>query len=305
LKSFLINKLNVQLFDNMADYAKFYWYQGVHNDPNLSQEIKNILLTCFSTYSMDVGEGFLEFKTMSELQQCRDVGLDVFIVSIDGRKVRLTLDQEMTIMELELSHEDDGDHDSVPELISFNQYEVAYLEALNSGDKIAQREAALEWIQDMDAYDFQVRLKENILPDFERDTENHIPLERSCEAPCRLMTDDELNNEEFNQGYLKRHLLRYISLENFKETYYQEFIQKKLSMEETMRQIELETEAKVIEGYKSGDIQLLPIMLGNAEPNIVNAQTNFLKNIMEEGAKKFEAAAGRPMSYSEMRQMYG
>jgi hypothetical protein len=305
LKSFLINKLNVQLFDNMADYAKFYWYQGVHNDPNLSQEIKNILLTCFSTYSMDVGEGFLEFKTMSELQQCRDVGLDVFIVSTDGRKVRLTLDQEMTIMELELSHEDDGDDDSVPELISFNQYEVAYLEALNSGDKIAQREAALEWIQDMDAYDFQVRLKENILPDFERDTENHIPLERSCEAPCRLMTDDELNNEEFNQGYLKRHLLRYISVENFKETYYQEFIQKKLSMEETMRQIELETEAKVIEGYRSGDIQLLPIMLGNAEPNIVNSQTNFLKNIMEEGAKKFEAAAGRPMSYSEMRQMFG
>ena len=58
---------------------------------------------------MDVGEGFLEFKTMSELQQCRDVGLDVLIVSTDGRKVHLTLDQEMTIMELELSHQDDDD----------------------------------------------------------------------------------------------------------------------------------------------------------------------------------------------------
>ena len=289
--------------DKMADYAKFYYSQQVLNNLNLSQEIKNILLTCFSSYSMDVGEGFLEFKTMSQLQQCRDVGLDVLIVSTDGRKVHLTLDQEMTIMELELSHEDEDD-DSVPELISFNQYEVAYLEALNSGDKIAQREAALEWLQDMDAYDFQARLKENILPDFERDTENHIPLERSCETPCRLMTDEELNNEEFNQGYVKRHLLRYMSVENFKETYYGEF-KPKLTMEETMRQIKLETEAKVIEGYRSGDIQLLPIISGNSEPKVANKQLDFLKNIMAEGAKKFEAAAERPMSYSEMRQMYG
>ena len=290
--------------DNMADYAKFYWYQGVHNNPDLSQEIKNILLNSFSTYHLDVGEGFLEFKTMLEINQCRDVGLDVFIVSIDGRKVRLTLDQEMTIMELELSHQDDDNHDSVPELISLNQDEVTYLEALNSSDKIAQREAALECIQDMDAYDFQARLKENILPDFERDTENNIPLERNGAGFCRLMTDEELNNEEFNQGYLKRHLLRYMSVENFKETYYEEF-KPKLTMEETMRQIELETEAKVIEGYKNGDIKLLSILLGNTEPNDVNKKTNFLKNIMEEGAKKFEAAAGRSMSYSEIRQMYG
>jgi len=289
---------------NMADYAKFYWYQGVHNNPDLSQEIKNILLTCFSTYSMDVGEGVIEFKTMSEINQCRDVGLDVFIVSTDGRKVRLTLDQEMVLIELEISHQDQDDDDSVPELISLNQDEVAYLESLNSGDKIAQQEQALLWIQHMDPYDFQVRLKENLLPDFERDTENNIPLERSCAAPCRLMTDEDLNNEEFNQGYLKRHLLRYMSVENFKETYYEEF-KPKLSMEETMRQIELETEAKVIQGYKNGDIQLMPIISGNVEPNDVNKQMNFLKNIMEEGAKKFEAAAGRPMSYSEMRQMYG
>jgi hypothetical protein len=290
--------------DNMADYAKFYWYQGVHNNPDLSQEIKNILLNSFSTYHLDVGEGFIEFKTMLDLQQCRDVGLDSFIVSTDGRKVRLTLDQEMVLIELEISHQDQDDDDSVPELISLNQDEVAYLESLNSGDKIAQQEQALLWIQHMDAYDFQVRLKENLLPDFERDTENNIPLERNGAGFCRLMTDEDLNNEEFNQCYLKRHLLRYMSVENFKETYYEEF-KPKLSMEETMRQIELETEAKVIQGYKNGDIQLMPIISGNVEPNDVNKQMNFLKNIMEEGAKKFEAAAGRPMSYSEMRQMYG
>ena len=290
--------------DNMADYAKFYLYQGVFNNPDLSQEIKNILLNSFSTYHLDVGEGFIEFKTMSEINQCRDVGLDVFIVSTDGRMVRLTPDEEMVLIELEISHQDQDDDDSIPELISLNQDEVAYLESLNSGDKIAQRETALLWIQHMDAYDFQVRLKENLLPDFERDTENNIPLERNGAGFCRLMTDDELNNEEFNQGYLKRHLLRYMSVENFKETYYEEF-KPKLSIEETMRQIELETEAKVIQGYKNGDIKLLPIISGNAETNIVNKQTNFLKNIMEEGAKKFEAVAGRSMSYSEIRQMYG
>ena len=85
----------------------------VLNNLDLSQEIKNILLNSFSTYSMDVGEGFLEFETMSELQQCRDVGQDVFIVSTDGRNVRLTPDQEMAIMELELSHQYDDD-DSLP-----------------------------------------------------------------------------------------------------------------------------------------------------------------------------------------------
>jgi Tol biopolymer transport system component len=84
----------------------------------------------------------------------------------------------------------------------------------------------------------------------------------------------------------------------------------KMSMEETMRQIELEAEAKVIEGYKTGDIQLPKLSADGAtlvvEPSKdANTQIDFLKNIMAEGAKKFEAAAGRPMSYSEMRQMFG
>ena len=51
--------------DKMADYAKFYYSQQVLNNLNLSQEIKIFLLNSFLTYSMDVGEGFLEFKTMS------------------------------------------------------------------------------------------------------------------------------------------------------------------------------------------------------------------------------------------------
>jgi len=36
-----------------------------------------------------------------------------------------------------------------------------------------------------------------------------------------------------------------------------------------------------------------------------NKQLDLLKNIMEEGAKKFEAANGRHMTYLEMRHMFG
>jgi hypothetical protein len=88
-------------------------------------------------------------------------------------------------------------------------------------------------------------------------------------------------------------------------TYYEEFRQK-MSIEETMKQIELEAESKVIQGYKSGEITLPNVSDdGSATLKDPNKQLNFLQNIMAEGAKKFEAAAGRPMSYSEMRQMFG
>ena len=88
-------------------------------------------------------------------------------------------------------------------------------------------------------------------------------------------------------------------------TYYEEFSQK-MSIEETMKQIELETESKLIQGYKSGEI-ILPNVSddGSATLKDPNKQKNLLQNIMAEGAKKFEAASGRPMSYSEMRQMWG
>jgi hypothetical protein len=290
----------------MTDYAKFYYSQQVSNNTDLSNPVKDILLNSFSTYCLDFGDYFLDFPTMGQLIQCRDVGLSVFIVNKEGKKVPLTLGEENALLWLESLQEENmsDDDDSVPELESVNLEslnldEMAFMEAMNSED---QREAALQWIQKMDAYDFQERLKKGLLPDFDRDTEEVPPLERTNAGFCRLMTDKELDTEEFNQGYLKRHLLRYMSLENFKNTYYEEF-RPKLSMQETMRQIELETEAKVIQGYRTGDIQLLPSM--SSEPKDANKQLDFLKNIMAEGAKKFEAAAGRPMSYSEMRQMFG
>jgi len=83
---------------------------------------------------------------------------------------------------------------------------------------------------------------------------------------------------------------------------------KKPTIEETMRQIELEAEAKVIQGYKTGQIQMSTLS-GNRKTlqPIKNAdhQLDVLKNIMEEGAKNFEAAVGRKMTYAEMRSMFG
>jgi hypothetical protein len=270
------------------------------NNNVLPDKVKDILLNSFLKYSLDVGEGFLDFETMSELQQSRDIGLGSFIVSIDGREILLTIDQEMTLMELELSHEEEFyDYEDG------NALEIQYWKATTSGDKKAEREAALEWIQNMKPDEFQKRILDGTLPEFERDTENSMPLERTNQGIGHIITDEDDDDGEFNQPYIKRHLLRYISVGDFKMTYYQEF-SPYMSMEETMKQIELEAESKVIQGYNSGEIKL-PIVSddGIASLKDPNKQLNFLQNIIAEGAKKFEAAAGRPMSYSEMRQMFG
>ena len=84
--------------------------------------------------------------------------------------------------------------------------------------------------------------------------------------------------------------------------------EKKPTLEETMLQIEREAEAKVIKGYASGEIQMaISVSNGSTLLPIKNTdkQLEFCKKIMEEGSKKFEAAAGRPMTYLELRQMFG
>jgi hypothetical protein len=81
-----------------------------------------------------------------------------------------------------------------------------------------------------------------------------------------------------------------------------------MSIQETMKQIELETESKLLDGYKTGSITIPTLAKdGKTIVPIKNAeqQLKALQDIMAEGAKKFEAAAGRQMSYSEMRQMFG
>jgi hypothetical protein len=80
------------------------------------------------------------------------------------------------------------------------------------------------------------------------------------------------------------------------------------TLEETMRQIEVEAEVKVIQGYKTGLLKVVAVdntLVVEPQVSEPNKQLDFLKNIMEEGAKKFEAATGRHMTYSEMRHMFG
>lgn len=80
------------------------------------------------------------------------------------------------------------------------------------------------------------------------------------------------------------------------------------TLEEIMRQIEVEAEAKVIKGYKTGLLKVVAVdntLVVEPQVSDPNKQLDLLKNIMEEGAKKFEAATGRHMTYSEMRHMFG
>jgi len=74
-----------------------------------------------------------------------------------------------------------------------------------------------------------------------------------------------------------------------------------------MKSIETKTEKMVKLATISGEIinpmNLLlgkPVTTTNAEASIV-----ILQNIMQSGANEFETKVGRPMTYSEMREMYG
>lgn len=53
-----------------------------------------------------------------------------------------------------------------------------------------------------------------------------------------------------------------------------------------------------------GEQQVRELMKSNNNNNNVDAG-NSLLNIMKEGGKEFEQKMGRPMTYAEMRNMYG
>jgi hydroxymethylpyrimidine/phosphomethylpyrimidine kinase len=74
-----------------------------------------------------------------------------------------------------------------------------------------------------------------------------------------------------------------------------------------MKKIETDTEKIVITATKTGLItNPIDIISGKKieQPKIDNT-INLLKSIMQSGADKFEKEVGRPMTYSEMRSMYG
>jgi hypothetical protein len=75
-----------------------------------------------------------------------------------------------------------------------------------------------------------------------------------------------------------------------------------------MKEIELETEEKILNAYKRGELQKPVINEYYKTINFKNnpeKQIDVLKNIMNEGIKKFEEDAKRSISYSELREMFG
>jgi len=81
-----------------------------------------------------------------------------------------------------------------------------------------------------------------------------------------------------------------------------------MERERIMKQIELETEKKVIIAYKTGKLQM-PVISNDCKTisPIINAekQIDVLKDIMSEGVANFEDKAKRKISYAEMREMFG
>ena len=74
-----------------------------------------------------------------------------------------------------------------------------------------------------------------------------------------------------------------------------------------MKSIETKTEERVKFATISGEIvNPINLILGKqVTTKDVEASTVILKNIMQTGANEFENKVGRPMTYSEMREMYG
>lgn len=73
-----------------------------------------------------------------------------------------------------------------------------------------------------------------------------------------------------------------------------------------MREIEAKTESIVITGIKTGKIAnpINAITKGMSKEE-AEKSINLLQGIMGSGAAEFEKKVGRPMTYSEMRAMYG
>ena len=81
-----------------------------------------------------------------------------------------------------------------------------------------------------------------------------------------------------------------------------------IDLKNIMNDIEIKTQNIIITGIQTGKI-VNPIDIISNGNNINNENTNssleLLNGIMKSGADEFEKKVGRPMSYSEMRSMYG
>ncbi len=102
------------------------------------------------------------------------------------------------------------------------------------------------------------------------------------------------------------------------------------NVDQVIADISAKTEQKVIDGFRTGELTwpssvgplhanlpplVVPIVLAtasSAEPEIakqnkdaLQKSTDTLMGFMQAGNKEFEERTGRPMTYAEMRSMYG
>jgi len=85
------------------------------------------------------------------------------------------------------------------------------------------REMAMKKINAMTPREFQEKLLTDTLPDFIRKEQDiSIPLElhRSTYHPYRKMTEEEFLEEDWNQGFIHRYELEWLSVLDFKLIYY-------------------------------------------------------------------------------------
>ena len=77
-----------------------------------------------------------------------------------------------------------------------------------------------------------------------------------------------------------------------------------INVEEIKREIEKKTDKRIDNAYKNGTL-FPPKDLLTANEEKKTDTEDVLRSIMGSGAKEFNEKVGRPMTYSEMREMWG
>ena len=106
-----------------------------------------------------------------------------------------------------------------------SEWELKY-NLVNDDDVENKRNVALEWIQNMESDEFQDRLLDETLPEFERvliESDKVNTLERDTCHPYCLMREIDHKYGNYNQGYLKRGNLKFMGVDKFMRNYYEEF----------------------------------------------------------------------------------
>ncbi len=78
----------------------------------------------------------------------------------------------------------------------------------------------------------------------------------------------------------------------------------KVSYIELMKKLEKEGEEKLLHAYVTGEIVDIPTS-SNESTAAVQHNIDCLTHIMETGMEEFKEKTGRPMTYAEMRSVYG